>query len=317
MADSAQISSRFLEDLEAVLPPLGKRSDGYDAQFLEDLDRAAHTFLAERPNKARSTDAFLGDLERASQIAASSMPVVSDSDLTTLSEQFSVWRKGSLADLSLYLEKVNRDDPLLSSISLFGTMDYGRLERAHTQTLAWFLGKENHGFEFRLLEALLGFALDSESIGVACAAVESERDIGAGRLDVYAEGRWGEPGRETDSVLAVEAKIDAGEGEEQLAVYDDWLEEHAHGRKVTRIFLTVNGSEPSTNRADWLALSFLELAGILRRVAGLRDAPGYPFLRYYLTGVLRDVCGLEVPISLRCKNPYAAVEYLRTVVGMQ
>jgi hypothetical protein len=108
---------------------------------------------------------------------------------------------------------------------------------------------------------------------------------------------------------------EAAEGEEQLSLYDDWLEYHPQPAAALRVFLSPNGRQPKTSSAKWRVLSFLNLASIFRQAAGLQDKPGYHFLRYYLTGVLRDVCGLPVPISSDCENPYAAVDYLQSVLG--
>jgi hypothetical protein len=117
--------------------------------------------------------------------------------------------------------------------------------------------------------------------------------------------------------MVIEAKIGASEGEDQLSQFEDRLEEHFSSAQVTRVFLTPEGRKPVSNTAVWKVMSYSELAGVLRRVAGIREKPGYHFLRYYLTGVLRDVCGLQVPITLDCKNPYAAVDYLHSVVGAE
>ena len=59
----------------------------------------------------------------------------------------------------------------------------------------------------------------------------------------------------------------------------------------------------------------MKLATVFRRAAeGLTDRPGYHFLRYYLTGVLRDVCGVPIPVAAGGANPYTAVEYLRSIL---
>ena len=112
----------------------------------------------------------------------------------------------------------------------------------------------------------------------------------------------------------IEAKINAEEGEEQLSRYDNWLKQYFESTEVHRIFLTPNGREPRTSSSKWHALSFVELASVFGRVPGLQGTPGYHFLRYYLTGVLRDICGLPVPLTSDCKNPYLAVDYLRSVL---
>jgi hypothetical protein len=216
------------------------------------------------------------------------------------------------------------DDPLLNPVSLFGTMDYGRLEIAHTRTLAWLLGDREHGFGHQLLEALLRHLLNPKGDRIhviRLGKMESEwvtssrRPADKGRLDVIGEGRCAEePGEEFDWQLIVEAKIDAEEGEDQLSLYEESLEADSEAQEVIRIFLTPDGRQPQTGSADWRAVSYLELASVFRRVLpDLKDKPGYHYLRYYLTGVLKDICGLPSDISASCANPYVAVEYLHSL----
>ena len=82
-------------------------------------------------------------------------PVISVADLTSLAEELKTWRSHHQRLLKQYLAQLSDDDPLRGSVSLFGAMDYGRLETAHTRTLAWMLGDQEHGFGNQLLEALL------------------------------------------------------------------------------------------------------------------------------------------------------------------
>jgi hypothetical protein len=135
-----------------------------------------------------------------------------------------------------------------------------------------------------------------------------------GRLDVFANGRWEESGIEAPWRLVIEAKIDAVEGEKQLSLYDEWLGLD-ESEEALRVFLTPDGIKPKSSSARWHALSFLELAGAFRRAySDLQGRAGYHFLRFYLAGVLRDVCRLQVGISSDCENPYAAVDYLRAAM---
>ena len=104
---------------------------------------------------------------------------------------------------------------------------------------------------------------------------------------------------------------------EQFSQYDQWLNDQTADRDVIRVFLTSDGRSCRTSSAEWLPLSFANLAGVFRKeILALRDKPGYHFLRYYLTGVLRNVCRqLPVPIEENCNNPYLANDYLEKVLG--
>jgi len=45
----------------------------------------------------------------------------------------------------------------------------------------------------------------------------------------------------------------------------------------------------------------------------LRDKQGFHFLRYYLAGVLQDVCGWPREVTKDTPDPYAVVSYLKAV----
>src|SRR3972149_3647246 len=244
MAMQPQFSATFLADLHIVCP---KADDGkLPLSFVNDLEDAyAHA--------------------RAFSLQ---QPVISVADLTSLAEDLKAWRSYHQRLLQQRLAKLPCDDPLLGQVSLFRTMDYGRLETAHTRTLAWLLGDGEHGFGNRLLEALLRHLRKGRQIHhIQVDQVGSEYLV--------------------DWLLVIEAKIDAEEGEEQLSQYDDWLEPCPQSTEVIRVFLTPDGRAPRTNRAEWKwkVLSFVDLASVFRRVLpDLQDTPGYHFLRYYLTG---------------------------------
>jgi hypothetical protein len=287
------------------------------AEFLADLELVC-------PTRADSlADTFLADLDLVyadARVSAQRQREVAVADLASLGESLTAWREHNRRLLASYLDRLPADDPLLNPVSLFGTLDYGRLETAHTRSLAWLLGNREHGFGFRLLESLLA-RLGLDGTSVRAGRVESEVPIrsghhkgDAGRLDVLAEGQLDTNDGESSWRLVIEGKIDADEGEDQLARYDEWIERRTPADHTLRVFLTEDGREAQTSSEGWQCLSFLELATVFRRAASeLRERPGYHFLRYYLTGVLRDVCGVPVPVSASAPNPYAAVEYLRSV----
>ena len=219
-------------------------------------------------------------------------------------------------------KELPEDDPLCCPISLFGVMQHGRLETAHTQVLAWLLDpKKEHGFGDGLLRSLLsvlvgGAGLDP-SVLIRVEATHAEFPFEEGRLDVLALGEFSRPdGSAGRWLLLIEAKIDANEGEHQLKKYDKWVGRHSHGREVFRVFLTPEGRAPETAEELWTSLSFLQLACIFRaKYKDLGNRPGYHFLRHYLTGVLKDICQWDIPVREpeTCEDPYNFVEYLRTV----
>jgi hypothetical protein len=290
--------------------------------FLDAL-KAVHSAL---PGQSIGTR-FFDELASAYQavLNAESEHSVSVDQLRYLAEHLQEWRSQSQKELARLVGRLPEDDPLRCPISLFGTMDYGRLETAHTRTLSWLLDpKKEHGFGSRLLEALLkrvgGRPLPAEVKDIQSElCVEQPGEGGRNcRLDVFATGDWTDSGgKRIPWSLVLEAKIDASEGEDQLCRYEDWLDTVALGenQELLRVFLTASGKHTETARQDWFLLSFEELVATFRTVCDdLRNAPGYQYLRFYLAGVLRDVCHWPIPIRLDCDDPYAVLTYLKHVV---
>lgn len=280
------------------------------SKFLAGL---AEVYTALRPPPLSA--AFLSDLKQVYD----TLPVASDDNLRFLADRFEEWRRRTKEFMRTHLTELDKDDPLICRISLFRTMDYERLETAHTRTLAWLLDpKGEHGFGTRLLAALLRRLSNQDcSTSLKVKHVESEYPIddsnARGRLDVLAEGAW-EDGEQGGWVLVIEAKVDAREGEDQLQKYEGWLRSIATGRDVFRVFLTPNGRPPETGTEEWESFSFLKLVQIFRAVySDLRETPGFHFLRFYLAGVLQDICGFPRDVRDGTADPYAIASYLKRI----
>lgn len=258
--------------------------------------------------------AFLSDLAEV----YATLPVASDENLLLLGNRFDIWRRSTYDFVRMRLARLPEDDPIKCRISLFRPKGYGRLETAHTRTLAWLLDPNGeHGFGTSLLAALFRYLSGDECSEMVCVNVESEYPIdfrGAkGRLDVFAQGAWKDEKRRGWAIV-IEAKVDALEGEGQLQRYDDWLRSNAADREVFRLFLHPDHREPETANEDWLTLSYLELVRIFRPVYGkLRHKPGFQFLRFYLAGVLQDICGWPAEFNTQCIDSYAVASYLKAV----
>jgi hypothetical protein len=261
---------------------------------------------------------FVSDL---AQIHAG-LPVASDVNLFSLAERFHEWRRLTKEFVRTERAKLSDDDPLLCPVSLFRTMDYGRLETAHTRTLAWMLDPrkhDEHGFGSTLLVALLRRLAGRDQFDrLHVERVECEFPLhvtgGRGRLDVLAEGVWESTAEPVPWTLIVEAKVDAWEGEGQLVKYDNWCRVHAAGRECYRVFLTPEGHAPDTGVEEWESLSYLDLVRIFRGVYdSLRAAPGFHFLRFYLAGVIQDICRWPKDVTDSAADPYAVASYLKTL----
>src|SRR5262249_23721180 len=142
-------------------------------------------------------------------------------------------------------------DPLSCPISLFGTLSLRRTETAHTSALAWLLDPTKpHGFGSALVDALLAHLLKTtacDTVTVHSVAKEHPVAVGdkAGRLDIFATGEGYEQSlNHVGWLLAIEAKVDASEGDGQLELYDKWIAGHKYGRQPIRVFLTPHGGPP-------------------------------------------------------------------------
>jgi hypothetical protein len=281
-------------------------------RFLNDL---AEVYSSLRPPSLSST--FLSDLKQV----YSPLSTTSEASLQFLARRFDDWRRKTCEFVSSCIAELDDDDPLLCRISLFRTMEAGRLETAHTRTLAWILDpakSEQHGFGDALLAALLRHLAGRDHLDrlhVKRVAAEYSLEGVEGRLDVLAEGKWERPGETVPWVLVIEAKIDAAEGEGQLDKYDKWLEVHSKGKETYRVFLTIDGRSSDSGCDEWRSLSFRHLVQIFRSVySSLQTAPGFHFLRYYLAGVLQDICGFPSNVEKDAIDPYVVASYLESVL---
>lgn len=144
---------------------------------------------------------------------------------------------------------------------LFGlTLD----ENTHSTFLAYLLNPmECHSQGTAFLDAWLQWLQPwcSEPLSSHDAHVVTERYAGTwGRIDIVAELRDG-------TLIAVENKVRAGEQEDQLARYDDWLKAQPGPGQRLLIFLTPDGRDGITARArqPMIRMSYRDLAYLLEQ----------------------------------------------------
>jgi PD-(D/E)XK nuclease superfamily len=305
--------SDFLTDLKTV----------HDAEIDKDPDELvaplAERFEARRRTIRECRSRFAAELSAVYELEGSKNPEELLPDLTL---RLDAWRAYSVKQMQVYLSALPDDDPLRCPISLFGTLGLGRVETAHTSALTWLLSpSQTHGLGTRLLAALLSHLAKSPDAAISANEVRPEHRLVLsgkylGRLDVFGTGNWVKGSDTAGWLLAIEAKIDADEGDKQLARYDEWINANRLGRDVFRVFLTLTGRRPEAEGSEWTPMSYLELVRVFReQYPLLRDCPGFHFLRFYLTGVLKDICRWKVPVPApeACNDTYGVVSYLKTV----
>jgi hypothetical protein len=304
--------SAFWNDLKTV----------HDAEIEKDADEWV-TPLAELFEKRRTTIrkrrfSFLADLKLVYHFEGGREP---EQHLSLLASRLDQWRSETILQLEKYVSVLPVDDPLRCPISLFGTLGLGRVETAHTSALAWLLHPaQSHGLGACLVDALMTHLAKDENpsqLSVHEMLTEYRVVFGGeylGRIDVFGTGTWTTSrGTPQKWLLAIEAKIDAAEGDQQLEKYDEWIDAHRGDRAAYRVFLTPEGRRPEA--ADWIPMSFLDLVRVFRKpYLQLRERPGFHFLRFYLTSVLKDICRWKIPLgdTEACEDPYGVVDYLKT-----
>ena len=304
----------------------------FTTRFFDDL-RNVHQWLADKhdpkaclPTLLKRFNARRDYLERFAADLANVLETTDQNPrgfLPNLAQRFTEWRADVEKQIEDYLKRLHIDDPLKCAISLFGTMDCGRLERAHTKVLAWLLDpNKEHMFEGALLRRLLRFlALDiSDRLDFGSVRVTAEKWIdGGNRLDIFVEGKIKDDhGNQKNWFMVIEAKIDAVESPNQLLNYDMWIESKLSPAIVTRVFLTPHGRAAGSSKqfAAWRPLTLLQLAGFFRdELTALEGKAGYHFLRHYLTGILKDIYRWQLPIldPKQCLDPYRFLAYMAAV----
>lgn len=188
------------------------------------------------------------------------------------------------------------ESPLFCSCSLLGPLGQGRRELSVTQILGWlFDPNEDHGFDGILLRAFL-LTLKDDSEAATRIIASNDRDI-----SVYTEFCLDQKNRadivivSNGSAVVIEAKIDAGEGRAQTQRYAREFEKNFP--VCTYVYLTPLGEEAV--EAGFRPYRYLELVrALIRALNSAGNAEGFHYARYFLSGLLQDVCGLNTSNNL-------------------
>jgi hypothetical protein len=270
------------------------------AQFIRDLDSVSATF-----DLTQNIEPFFSDLSRVhSQTRTDQYPQHSTlaCDLSNMARQFDEVRSNAFEKIGgpQWLDTLPKYDPLRCRVSLFGSLDLGIRETAHTRAIAYLMDpNRDHGFGYILLRTFLMQIFGwNEKSQLTDVEVDSElpSDGGRDRLDIFIKGkRTLIQGKVETWMVIVEAKIAADEGEDQLARYEDQLyKKIAPSDYQALVFLTPDGREPTTGSKGgglkWTRFSFMKLvAGFRPKLRELCEHPEFGYLRHYMTGVLKDI----------------------------
>jgi hypothetical protein len=225
-------------------------------------------------------------------------------------------RDHNLKKIKQILDNEMDDSALFCPISLFGTMEMGRLEVAHTRTLGWLISpKESHGFGHELTKSFLKlFGLSHDFSNIQEVFIETEKQLfigeeSYGRADIYVSIVSGT----TQHTLIVEAKIDSILSKQQYKKYMTYLQ-HVSGHKSLGVLVT----EEALNELEFVDSSIVTYQQVYKAFLdtsrSLSSTNGAWFLKYYLAGIAQDI--LHLP-KIRKNNinenelPYQLLKMLR------
>lgn len=262
------------------------------------------------------SDTFEIDLSRLSNRAQPEKGVGRGPQLKDLSKElFSIHELVSqnVAErIEIYREQ-HPDSPIFSAVTLFGPIDYGRLETATTRAIAWLLDPNMpHGLGSdvaRSLLSLLGAEAKEKQEAIHVESVVPEyRTKNGKRIDVWMEGNKASGGRSMSVpwTIFIEAKIDASESADQLKAYEAEIPKN---RDWYGIYLTPDGCKPSGDR--WVPVSFQQLAKNLVACYECRKAAaGAAFLKLFIAGLLQDVLDRPLPIPGHSFNSFHVADLM-------
>jgi hypothetical protein len=164
--------------------------------------------------------------------------------------------------------------------NLFRLFDLQSRESIHCRLLADFLDPEGlHGQGYLFLNKFLHHlkkqekwdsGIDESSLEGTVWYVETEKGIEKGRIDIVASCR------QLGCLIAIENKVYAGEQNDQICRYHQWLEAKApfYGRRCL-VFLTPTGRRATTDRGcSYIRMSYRsDIAAILQAATAQAQAP--------------------------------------------
>jgi hypothetical protein len=239
----------------------------------------------------------------------SHVPLETADVITNFQPLLDVFREQTVQRARSYLEDLQRADPrhpVFEAISLLAPMQRETWEVHHTQILAWLLNPSRpHGFGLSMLHRLISETLSKQGLlpveDLDQLQIRPEfRCHEDYRIDLWVECRLLSQGTHIPLLMALEAKVQAEEQQEQLSHYDQavsrWQSQHAKNAVVLRIFLTPDARDARSSDENWIPMDYLRLARILWSVGRDRpNAPAYMYLRHYISSIYQDIYGWSTP----------------------
>lgn len=190
-------------------------------------------------------------------------------------------------------EKLKEDKeyptPVNCPVSLFGTIESGCKETAYTRALAYLLDhNETHGFGKDIFVAFckkIRFQAKSADYDVNAELWNQDKN---NRYDIRISGKRTRGTANPDFLIAIEAKINAGFGKDQLKRYDKDLKNKTDN--LMKICLTKEEIDEDDLPKEWISLTWKDIATLLwEAIKGQKDKAGYEYVRYYISSIYQDI----------------------------
>lgn len=194
---------------------------------------------------------------------------------------------------------------LLSRFNIFSALNIEHFEIRHSNVLAWLLtSTETHQLQNQPLCLFLEI-LRNKHIDISpahSALVKREMKLpNTGQIDLLLYLDSGE-------IIAIENKVKAGEGKNQLKRYRNALEKLYPHTKIHYLFLTPAGDSPKTDDEDkWNFVSYDVVASMLTSLLQKQNSSKEVgvFLEHYLETVKREVLMDKKETEELCTQLYA------------
>jgi hypothetical protein len=239
------------------------------------------------------------DIERcAAQLVGPALPPISkgfDAELLAeLDDKLSIALKTARQNAKRLVDEHRTlfpDSPLFCSCSLLRPLGQSRRELSVTHVLGWLLDPNaEHGFGGHLLRAFLSTLMEDSEAARSINQAD-DRDI-----SVYTEFAVTEASRADiviachDRAVIVEAKVDSSEG---IAQTERYGRDFGSAFPVsTYVFLTPHGTKALA--AGFRVMRYLEVARtLLQALPDVRTAEGFHYARYFVAGMLTDLCSVR------------------------
>ncbi len=190
-------------------------------------------------------------------------------------------------------EKIKADKeyptPVNCPVSLFGTIESGCKETAYTRALAYLLDhNETHGFGKDIFVTFckkIRFQAKSAEYDINAELWNQDKN---NRYDIRISGKRTRGTANPDFLIAIEAKINAGFGKDQLKRYDKDLKNKTDN--LMKICLTKEEIDEDDLPKEWISLTWKDIATLLwEAIKGQKDKAGYEYVRYYISSIYQDI----------------------------